>query len=157
MGRYIVTDGDLVRAKDIDIFVHQCNCFATMGAGIAKQIAAAYPEVKEADKQNFKKKGAYGQLGTILPVCCHDRRVCVNMYSQFHYGKGKQTDYEAFSKCLRELTWFAKDRPEKIIGFPYGIGCGLAGGDWNVVEEMLREFSEKVPNDVCIVRFAGGV
>ena len=77
MGKIIVIDGDLVKAKDIDIFVHQCNCFATMGAGIARQIATAYPEVKEADRQNFKKKGAYGQLGTILPVYCHDGRVCI--------------------------------------------------------------------------------
>ena len=157
MGKIIVIDGDLVKAKDIDIFVHQCNCFATMGAGIARQIATAYPEVKEADRQNFKKKGAYGQLGTILPVYCHDGRVCMTMYSQFHYGKGKQTDYEALSKCLRELTWFAKDCPGKTIGFPYGIGCGLAGGDWNVVEKMLREFSENIPNEVCIVRFTGGI
>ena len=152
MGNYNIIDGDLVKAKNIDVFVHQCNCFATMGAGIAKQIAMAYPEVKEADKQNFKERGAYGQLGTILPVHCHDGRFCVNMYSQFHYGKGKQTDYEAFSKCLRELTWFAKDRPKKIIGFPYGIGCGLAGGDWNIVSRMIRSFAKKVPNDVFIIK-----
>lgn len=154
MGNYVVKSGNLVKAEDIDIFCHQCNCFATMGAGIAKQIATDYPEVKAADKANFKEKGAYGQLGTILPVSCHDGRVCVNMYSQFHYGKGKQTDYEAFEKCLRKLAWFAKGQPGKKVGFPYGIGCGLAGGDWSIVEKMLQEFSQKIPNDVYIVRFA---
>lgn len=28
-----------------------------------------------------------------------------------------------------------------IIGFPYKIGCGLAGGDWDVVSAIIeREF-----------------
>lgn len=25
---------------------------------------------------------------------------------------------------------------------PYNLGCGLAGGDWEVVREMLREVFE---------------
>lgn len=145
--------GDLVRAKDIDIFCHQCNCFGKMGAGIAKQIAIIYPEVAEADRHNFAALGAYGQFGKILPVECHDGRICVNMYSQFTYGKEKrQTNYEKFEECLRRLRFYLKDCPDKKVGFPYGIGCGLAGGDWNVIEGLLKKFSETVNNDVYIVR-----
>ena len=25
------------------------------------------------------------------------------------------------------------------IGFPYKIGCGLAGGDWNIVYNIIEE------------------
>ena len=31
------------------------------------------------------------------------------------------------------------------IGFPL-IGCGVAGGDWNIVEEMIKEVFEGLPN-----------
>jgi hypothetical protein len=27
------------------------------------------------------------------------------------------------------------------IAFPYGIGCGLAGGNWKRYEEMIEEFA----------------
>ena len=146
--------GDLVKDNSIDIFCHQCNCFGRMGSGIAKQIANKYPEVSEADKRNFAALGAYGQFGKILPVECHDGRICVNMYSQFTYGKGKrQTDYEKFEECLRKLKTFLKDYPGKKIGFPYGIGCGLAGGDWTIVSGLIEEFAKSVPNEVYIVRF----
>jgi len=29
-----------------------------------------------------------------------------------------------------------------VIGMPYKIGCGLGGGDWNVVETMIKELFE---------------
>ena len=148
-----IITGDLVENKNIDIFCHQCNCFGKMGAGIAAQIAKKYPEVAQKDRQNFLEKGAYGQFGTILPVDCHDGRICVNMYSQFTYGRGKQqTDYEKFEECLRRLSMFLKDYPDRRVGFPYMIGCGLAGGDWAVIESMIEEFAKGVRNDVCIVR-----
>ena len=145
--------GDLVKEKDIDIFCHQCNCFGRMGAGIAKQIAKEYPEVLSADRHNLAVFGAFGQFGKILPVRCHDGRICVNMYSQFTYGRGRrQTDYEKFGECLQQLAVFLEKHPGKKVGFPYGIGCGLAGGDWTVIEGLIERFAEKTDNDVCIVR-----
>lgn len=153
MGKIFNIDGDLVKGREADVFCHQCNCFGRMGAGIAKQIAKTYPAVEQADKDNLRRKGAYGQFGTILPVDCGDGRICVNMYSQFGFGKGLQTDYEKFDSCLQKLVRYLKDYPEKTVGFPYMIGCGLAGGDWNVIGEKLRAFAEKIPNDVYIVRW----
>lgn len=145
--------GNLVTEKEMDVFCHQCNCFGRMGAGIAKQIAVKYPEVAKADKENFKALGAYKQFGNILPVECHDGRICVNMYSQFTYGIGVvQTDYEKFEECLRKLRIFLKDHPDKKVGFPYMIGCGLAGGKWDIIEGLLEKFSETVDNEVYIVR-----
>jgi hypothetical protein len=33
----------------------------------------------------------------------------------------------------------------KSLAFPYGIGCGLAGGDWKVYETMLRDWAAAHP------------
>ncbi|MGA8944018.1 MAG: hypothetical protein WB502_15090 [Thermoactinomyces sp.] len=46
-----IQQGDLLQS-DCTVIAHQCNCFATMGAGIAKQIKERYPEAYEADR-NF--------------------------------------------------------------------------------------------------------
>ena len=39
--------GDLIKLAikgDFDVIIHGCNCFCTMGAGIAKSIKTAFPE-----------------------------------------------------------------------------------------------------------------
>ena len=46
--------GDLLAmGKDgtFDIILHGCNCFNVMGAGIAAQIAAQFPDAKLADDE----------------------------------------------------------------------------------------------------------
>ncbi len=155
MGKIIYEKGDLVKRADINIFVHQCNCFGTMGAGIAKQIATTYPEAAKADRSYMNERGSLGIFGTILPVKLSDGRICVNMYSQYHYGKGKQTDSEAFKGCLNQLIRYTDYlNPDLKIGFPKLIGCGLAGGDWNEIEKYLETFAGLVKNPVYIIDFA---
>ena len=29
--------------------------------------------------------------------------------------------------------------PNKKVGFPYKIGCGLAGGDWDTIIRIIEE------------------
>ena len=44
--------GDLIqkaRAGEFDVIVHGCNCFCTMGAGIAKTIKQVFPAAYLAD------------------------------------------------------------------------------------------------------------
>ncbi len=44
--------GDLIqkaRAGEFDVLVHGCNCFCTMGAGIAKTIKQVFPAAYQAD------------------------------------------------------------------------------------------------------------
>lgn len=145
-------DGDLVKDKKINIFVHQTNCFGVMGAGIAAQIAKTYPNVAETDRKYCRKKKAYG---TILCIPTEDGRICVNMYSQYAYGRGKQTNNDKFQLCLYQLMGYLKTQnSDVIVGFPDHIGCGLAGGDWNEILPMLEDFAARVSQPVVIVRYA---
>lgn len=136
---------------DYVIFCQQVNCRRKMGAGLALQIRNKYPEVYTKYMNTETQK-----LGCILPVYTSDGRVCINMFSQYNYGRdGKRyTDYDAFKKCLNEIEYFLKDcllADGATIAFPYKIGCGLAGGDWNVIQNLIKAFSEKVSQDVVIV------
>ena len=52
-----------------------------------------------------------------------------------------QTEYDMLRKCFEDI---AAKYPGKKIGLPYKIGCGLAGGDWNVVEKMIVDILDPV-------------
>ena len=45
-----------------------------------------------------------------------------------------------FEKCLDKI---GKIKNIKSVAFPYKIGCGLAGGDWEIYEQMLIDFSNQ--------------
>ena len=132
------------------VFCQQVNCKKVMGAGLAKQIRNKYPEVYH-EYMNVDNP----MLGYILPVFTHDGRLCINMYAQDGYGKDKRyTNYEAFKDCLNAIKGLIKDhhiRKDIPVAFPYGIGCGLAGGDWYVILGMLTDFSQQIENKVVIV------
>ena len=106
---------ELAASGAFDVIAHGCNCFCTMGAGIAKSIAAQYPQALEADRRT--PKGDRAKLGTCtfaeVPMP-YGKLTIVNAYTQFHYhGRGDKTDYEAIRSCLR---WLAAHYPTSQIG-----------------------------------------
>ena len=136
---------------DYPIFCHQVNCKGVMGAGLAKQIRSEYPIIYEEYKEYCKIKD--NKLGTNFYTSTLCGRICVNMFAQDGYGKDKRyTNYDAFKACLDDLAERLSYRfPNMPVAFPYGIGCGLAGGDWYIILGMLTDFSRKIKGDVVIV------
>jgi O-acetyl-ADP-ribose deacetylase (regulator of RNase III) len=145
--------GDLIemaRKGQFDVVVHGCNCFCTMGAGIAKSIAAAFPEALSVDRQTTK--GDRSKLGTCSVAQVERSGVklsVVNAYTQYDYrGSGPKVEYDAVRLCMR---WI-RDRFESArIGIPK-IGAGLAGGDWVTIEKIVRE--ELGDREVTVVEFS---
>jgi O-acetyl-ADP-ribose deacetylase (regulator of RNase III) len=140
--------GDLIQlAKqgEFDVIAHGCNCFCTMGSGIAKSIRLHFPQAYKADMQT--KKGDAEKLGT----CSYaetEELVIINAYTQFNYGRGRVfVDYKAVRNCMK---WIAKNYPKSKIGLPK-IGAGLAGGDWDKIQEIIEE--EMGDLDVTIVEY----
>ena len=133
------------------IFCHQVNCKGKMGAGLARQIREKYPEVYK-DYKEYCEQGL-AKLGDILPIPTNDGRICINMFAQYGYGRDSlKTDYNAFSKCLMDLRRRCNNaRADVTIAFPYRIGCGLAGGDWDIILPLLEQFEENVIQKIIIV------
>jgi O-acetyl-ADP-ribose deacetylase (regulator of RNase III) len=130
---------DMAEHGDFDIIVHGCNCFNTMGSGIARQIADRYPQAKEAD--NATPPGTIQKLGRFTHAST-DRFMIVNAYTQFETSKSGEDvfEYASFEVILRKL---AHDFPESRFGLPY-IGMGLANGDEDRIMKLLEDFAEKV-------------
>lgn len=145
--------GNLLESN-CDIICHQVNCQRVMGAGIAKQIRDKWPEVYDdycfnIDRMydgDFASKSS-DLLGMITWTELENGRYIMNFFSQDKFLPRDvcHTDYEAFTNCCRTLkkfiTEYNLDKSKTIIGFPYKIGCGLAGGNWDIVSAIIeREF-----------------
>ncbi len=144
--------GDLIRLANegaFDVIAHGCNCFCTIGAGIAKGVAAQFLQALEVDRQT--PKGERTKLGTCSFAeveTPHGRLTVVNAYTQFHYrGRGDKADYEAIRACMR---WLAEHYGQARIGLPK-IGAGLAGGDWSRIKRIVDE--ELASCDVTVVEY----
>lgn len=132
--------GDLIalaKRRHFDLIVHGCNCFCTMGAGIARQIKDHFPEAYEADLAT--EEGDRSKLGTISWAGVEvegGRLIVVNGYTQFHYhGAGRLVDYDAVRRVFRTVK---KQFSGRRIGYP-AIGAGLAGGDWELIAQIIDE------------------
>ena len=140
--------GNLLDAP-VDYICHQVDCQGRMGSGIAKQIRERWPIIYEQYISGFKAIEEESinwedeldvsevLLGRLQQIKVNDTQTVVNMFAQQYYGyDGKRyTSYDAFWACLGGI----KDSVPKgsKIGFPYRIGCGLGGANWQVIETMI--------------------
>jgi len=131
--------GDIFKGKE-DIIVHGCNCFKAMNSGIAKQVRALYPGAWKAD-YDFGEVGDENKLGDFTQwigthVYYPQRVKIINAYTQYRYGTDSiKCDYEAMANAFRKIRI---GNPFHSIAMPK-IGCGLAGGDWNIVSKIIEE------------------
>ena len=149
-----LAQGDLLQMgknNEVDIIVHGCNCFNTMGSGIAAQIRTQFPDAQLADDETVR--GDAGKLGTYT-IGMHGRLTIINAYTQFGVSRDGEDvfEYNAFQRVLDKLAHrFGKWR----FGFPM-IGMGLAGGNPERILAMLDDFSQKVERQggsVTLVEF----
>ena len=58
---------------------------------------------------------------------------------------------------MAKLVFKGKKQPEKgySVSIPYNIGCGLAGGDWNIVSKMIEEIFGQSSIDCVLYKYGG--
>ena len=143
---------DMAENGDFNIIIHGCNCFHSMGAGIAKEIASRYPEAEDAD--NATSIYNYDKIGTFSHAVIDKRFWIVNAYTQYNPSSGLDVfEYTAFELILEKL---ARMLPKERYGLPY-IGMGLARGDKDRIIPIIERFADRVSKaggSVTLVEFA---
>jgi hypothetical protein len=99
-------------------------------------------------------RGDYNKLGQIdwkvnTYIICNSETdflefdlAVVNLYSQYGFGlnhdggTARPLDYDALRLGLRKINHQFKGRH---VGLPGLIGCGLAGGNENLVKSIIKE------------------
>ena len=122
------------------IICHQVNCIGVMKAGLAKQVKARWPDVfKQYASLCQSCKDMPGQLlGKVQDIAVSDKLVIANCFGQVYPGNGLMTCYEAWKHIITQLLDAASYFGSNAIHLPYMVGCGLAGGDWKVMSEVLE-------------------
>lgn len=128
-----------------NIIMHCANCQCVMGAGIARTIRELYPEAYQADLQT--KRGSREKLGDYSCATADDGVTIFNIYGQ--WGFGPTSDGRpplevpmligGMCKVKQKICENPQQFPAPNVGIPWGIGCGLAGGDWGELEPKIRQ------------------
>lgn len=148
---YVEIKGDLIKLAlegSFDVISHGVNCYATMGAGIAPQMAKAFGCDKFPLEIGMGSRGDYNKLGQIdWKVNTYTGEnggfdlAVVNSYTQYGFGlnheggSARPLDYDALRLCMRKINHRFKGRH---VGLPK-IGSKLAGGDWEIIKVIIQE------------------
>lgn len=129
--------GDLLQAK-ADVIVHQVNCQGVMGAGVARQIREQFPNTfQEYRALCMQYQGRTHELLGQCQYVKEDPFVICNAFGQnFYFRNSVQTQYDKLRECFEDI---ATKYHGKTVALPWNIGCGLAGGDWDIVYKMIYE------------------
>ena len=143
-------EGDLISLfkSGAGHLIHGCNCFHTMGKGIAKQIAREFPQALSADKETrygcLSKLGAFSRWEHLSPIGIV---YGINLYTQFYPGlnagyfsilKGFELVNEVFSGST--LPFYIPK-----------IGCGIGGLKWEHVEDVINLATFDI--DIVVVEY----
>lgn len=136
--------------------IHGCNCFCTMGRGIALEVRNRVPLLYEADRRTIA--GSKEKLGHFTYTLIDDM-VGINAYTQYHFarpipGTSRMVDYDAVRQVFRRIDSMFGQKPvnDKPFGIPL-IGAGLAKGDWSVISKIIDDETPSL--DIILVHFEG--
>lgn len=121
------------------IIVHICNDIGAWGAGFVLALSKKWLE-PELEYKALEKRS----LGDVQFVRIDKDTVVVNMIAQEGIGPDEEgrppIRYSALRKALGQVDYYAWMNHDlnPSIHMPR-IGCGLAGGRWELVEELIRD------------------
>lgn len=138
---------DYVLEKPNRQFIHVVNCQGVMGSGVAKEVRLSVPEAYE------EYIDAYDN-GRLKPGVVTKAKGFYNLAAQEFYGNDgkKYINYGALADCLRITannlrTVNLLDDIEVV--FPYRMGADRAGGNWDVIVELIEYYLGEFKITAC--------
>lgn len=130
------------------VIPHVCNNINVFGAGFAAAVSNRYPIVKE----NFYLLGNKAKLGYVQYVNVEKNKqygydiVFANMIAQnniISQNNYRPLNYEFLVKCMIDVRHYVsnyvKDNDIKVEIHCPKFGSGLAGGNWNFIENLVQD------------------
>lgn len=126
--------GDLLDTN-CQYIAHCVNAQGVMGSGVAKAIKQVYPRAYDIYMQKYITDRLH--LGQIIQ-CDFDSKTILHIVGQKYYGYDglKYVDYDALQQAFQTINYITK----QPVAFPK-LGAGLAGGDWDIISQLLQKRS----------------
>lgn len=125
------------------IIVHICNDVGGWGAGFVLAISKLWREPEKQYRAWYKagvSDATPFELGQVQFVEVGDKLTVANLIGQHgikRQGHSPPIRYDAVSKGLERVRTMAL-HTQATVHMPR-IGCGLAGGEWQKIEPLIRQ------------------
>lgn len=139
-----VIEGNLLDfCTPFSFIAHQCNCKSKSPKHLSYQIFTKFPNANIYNGKFDRKPG---------DIIIRDK--VVNILSQNYPGKARYETYIQRREWLRQgLEKIFENKQIDTIYFPWGMGCGAAGDDWEKVLPIFEEFNEKMKMENRVAKF----
>jgi len=155
---YIVGDATSpqITEGEVSVICHCCNTIGAWGAGFVIPLGEKYPlaklSYKSAIEMASKKREAL--LGEVNFVDCDENINIANIFGQSSIKLDKDgnppINYNALENgFIKIINHYNKAGKEITIHMPR-IGCGLAGGKWEVIEGLINQTFTKHDVEVFV-------
>ena len=148
---FSVVEGNLFDSQETYL-CHQTNCVTNRSAHLAADVFSRY---LYADiYTNRKTPDEPGSI--IVRGNSEDKRLVINMLGQYYPGSprypnglydGHQVRLRYFWECLKAMSGLYGD-----FAFPWMMGCGAGGGDWNRYLAGLKWFEQQIEGNVVVYK-----
>lgn len=139
--QYLVGNALEPRGEGRRIIAHVVNDKAAIwgGGGFAAALRRAFGAAQEDFVSWVREDANNNVLGHVRLCPVRDDLVVASMVAQRGYGESSKPRirYVALRECLAQVARYASEW-KASVHMPR-IGCGLAGGSWDVVEELIRD------------------
>lgn len=154
-GSFQIIQGDITSpiGGGTKVIPHIVSDSGVCGAGVAKAIVKKWPNVLL--DIGIVKNSKEWSLGTVVKTNCGEDIVVVSMVAQ--KGLKSRTNphpikYAALVRCMNKILEMNYPRYFYSIHCPK-FGAGLAGGNWNFIEALIKEIWEDNGIDVTVYEY----
>jgi hypothetical protein len=132
---------------------HVCNNINAFGAGFAGAVARHFPIAKE----NYHLLGKQNVLGYVQFVEVaknknYDHKIVIaNMIAQngtISKNNQRPLNYYSLVRCMASVNNYCSqnfNNENKIQIHCPKFGCGLAGGNWNFIQDLITDIWKNIP------------
>lgn len=127
------------------LIAHCCNNVRCWGAGFVVPLGNKFPEAKRAYLADAPMILGYCQFVKVT-----DNIHVANMIGQENVGfSGNKPPirYDAIKICMQQIANFINTHQNTEIVCPL-FGSGLAGGDWSIIEDMIKTIWQNIDVNV---------
>mgnify|MGYP000366474114 FL=1 len=137
---YIKGDATAPIGSGVKVITHICNDIGGWGKGFVLALSKKWKMPEEAYRQWYKSQEEF-TLGAVQFVNVENKLYVANMIGQHGIYKDSKglppIRYDAVRQCLKEVALFTIAH-KASVHMPR-IGCGLAGGKWELMEQIIKE------------------
>jgi len=155
MINYLKGDATLPQAEGTKFIVHITNDIGVWGAGFVIALSNRFGD----HPMRVYQKNPY-ELGCVSGVHVGNSTYVLNMTAQHGCGRDRNgrppIRYNALRECLKKVrmlvSHYEGGRIAPSVHMPR-IGCGLAGGSWDLIEPIIQEELDGI--DVYVYDYDG--